>query len=442
MDLYPNPIEKKSTGGAGSVFGADRRLKARFRKHGSALQEYSAEKQPLLLTVGKGKIAKHYRGVKEGTLNDSKYFIFTHRSDGGFDAYPVSDWYTVKQGIKTKRLNDEGGEGEFSNGDKVCGKFKIIQNAKPATRSYPVGIEEKLVVSEFDEWKVYDRSDGEVGSGDEESDFKQIIAQKRMEEKRRRRTNKRRGRPAVTRRKHKNNFTVGSDDEDGGPFDMNGEESDIDDYDEYELDYLTDSTSDEENLPEDEREKSYEIQGVDQEVGFISGEEEDDDEEEKEIRENEKKENRLDAQSQQQKQWFSGEVFLDEMEKASSSSSSSGSSDTREDFNAESQKKCSKSSGPSEKFAPPPKRFKTSEIPPPPPSNPPVKSSHEKLFDTIRNYLLRRPITMQELLRKLGAKGLLSSDNTRNTSIVAKILHELKPLQHCFQGKQQFYLRH
>nr|CDS27446.1 Transcription initiation factor IIF [Hymenolepis microstoma] len=477
MDLYSKPPKKKSTGGAGSEFGAGSELKARFQKRGRELQEYSAETQPLLLTVGKGKSAKIYRGVKESTLIDSKYFIFTQRSNGGFDAYPVNEWYTVKQRINNKNLKDEKAERELSNRDEVYNNCNALKNPKQKISDQSIVIENtivkpKLVLSEFEEWEACNQDDNyEVELENEECDIEQTIAQRRLEEKRRRRAaivaSKRRGRNVLARRKHKRNFVEGSDEEDGGQFDMAGEESDIDDYDGYELDYLTDSTSDEDKLSEDEREKIYEIPCIDQEMGFNSDDDDDDTNEEEEKSsenggETEQEEKRKDAQSQQQNQRISGEIFLKEKENSektslSSSSNSSCSSDTEEDIDEESQKKISKSSEPSKSFfsgkkrlpegpsaesSPPQKRSKLTEIPRTSSSNPSVNVPQEGLFGTIRNYLLRRPITRNELMKKLGAKGLLSSDAAQNASRVAEVLQALKPLQQRVCGKDQLYLKH
>ncbi|VUZ38967.1 unnamed protein product, partial [Hymenolepis diminuta] len=290
LDLYPKPFKKKSSGGVGSGFGAGERLNALFQKRGIQPKEYSAEEQPFLFTVGKGKSAKRFRGVKEDILIGSKYFIFTHRSGGGFDAYPVNEWYTVKQRIKYKNLSYEEAERGFSTRNNVLNYFNIMKNAKhekadESVNSDKATMKPDLVLSEFDEWKAYDQSDDELESENEGSDINQIRAQKRLEEKKKRRAaivaSKRRSRITLSRRKHKSNLIDGSDDDiEGENSEIVGEDSDVDDHDGDELDYLTDSTSDEDKLSEDEREKIYDIPGVDQEVEIISDIDDDDDDDE------------------------------------------------------------------------------------------------------------------------------------------------------------------
>ncbi|KAM3187871.1 hypothetical protein ACTXT7_001467 [Hymenolepis weldensis] len=444
LDLYSKSVKKKSSGGAGSGSGAGERMNVLFQKRGVQQKEYSAEEQPLLFTVGKGKSARRYRGVKEGTLIGSKYFIFTHRSDGGFDAYPVNEWYTVKQRINYNNLNYEEAERGFSARHKVLNYFNIMKNAKQKEADQSVNIDKAtvksdLVLSEFDEWKAYDQSDDEMELEDEGSDINQIRAQKRLEEKKRRRAaivaSKRRSKITLSRRKHKSNLIDGFDDEkEGENFEMAGEDSDIDDHEGDELDYLTDSTSDEDKLSEDEREKIYEIPGVDEEVKIISESDEEEEEDELENDGKNDKEEVKDAESQQQKQKVASEIFFGEQGKSRKTflPSSSCSSDIEEDSDKESNEESSESSessqslksfaskqkrsleGPSSQSLPLTKRFKPNEIPPPPS----VQVPRGRLFDTVRKYLLRKPITLEELMRKLKAKDLLGSDDALNASRV------------------------
>ncbi|VDO06462.1 unnamed protein product, partial [Rodentolepis nana] len=76
--------------GAGSEFGQDAKEEARLRRLGISRQGYRPEDQPWLLTVGKGRTAKRYRGVKEGSVSANVgHFIFCQNGDGSFNAYPV-----------------------------------------------------------------------------------------------------------------------------------------------------------------------------------------------------------------------------------------------------------------------------------------------------------------------------------------------------------------
>lgn len=79
--------------GAGSEFNQDAREEARMRRLGISRQGYRAEDQPWLLTVGKGRTAKRYRGVKEGSVSANVgHFIFCQNGDESFNAFPVDEW--------------------------------------------------------------------------------------------------------------------------------------------------------------------------------------------------------------------------------------------------------------------------------------------------------------------------------------------------------------
>lgn len=84
------------TRGAGSEFGQEAKEEARLRRLGIVRQGYRVDDQPWLLTVGKGRTAKRYKGVREGTVSANvRHFIFCAAKDGKFDAYPVDEWCVI-----------------------------------------------------------------------------------------------------------------------------------------------------------------------------------------------------------------------------------------------------------------------------------------------------------------------------------------------------------
>nr|CUU99147.1 hypothetical transcript [Hymenolepis microstoma]CUU99148.1 hypothetical transcript [Hymenolepis microstoma] len=315
--------------GAGSEFGQDAKEEARLRRLGISRQGYRPEDQPWLLTVGKGRTAKRYRGVKEGSVSANVgHFIFCQNGDGSFNAYPVDEWYKLSSEVTYRFLRDEEAEEEFKNRYNTMNMFNVMvrrrlnpddedddgnpkskdgedEVASTSTKSRfskrkkiqstrPPPKSSNLLLTELDEWKVYgnDEDDEEdlentlltTNGGVEGSEEKKkttisgdgepVISAKRrkeLENKRKRAATivarKRRATKQRARRRRKGVVLHSSDEEDD-LFEEAVDESDPDDHEGDEVDYMTDSSSDEEKLSEEEREQIYEEQGVDEEAGL------------------------------------------------------------------------------------------------------------------------------------------------------------------------------
>ncbi len=79
--------------GAGSEFGREQREEARRRKFGMKSRKYNPDAQPWLMRVGSKRDGKQYKGTREGGVADNTaYYVFTHASDGSFEAHPVKEW--------------------------------------------------------------------------------------------------------------------------------------------------------------------------------------------------------------------------------------------------------------------------------------------------------------------------------------------------------------
>ena len=79
--------------GAGSEFGREQREEARRRRFGGRRKQFSPDDQPWLMRVGSKKEGKQYRGTREGGVaENTTYYVFTHASDGSFEAHPVKEW--------------------------------------------------------------------------------------------------------------------------------------------------------------------------------------------------------------------------------------------------------------------------------------------------------------------------------------------------------------
>ncbi|KAM3172677.1 hypothetical protein ACTXT7_014051 [Hymenolepis weldensis] len=556
--------------GAGSEFGQDAKEEARMRRLGISRQGYSPEDQPWLLTVGKGRTAKRYRGVKEGSVSANVgHFIFCQNGDGSFNAYPVDEWYKLSSEITYRFLRDEEAEEEFKNRYNTLNMFNVMVkrrlnpdeededgnprgkdgedetagtssksrlSKKKRTKSTKLPPKSSnFLLTELDEWKVFandeddeedlentlENTNGDEEGGDEKKKtttagngepLLSVKKRKELENRKKRAATivarKRRATKQRARRRRKGVVQHSSDEEDD-PFEEAVDESDPDDHEGDEVDYMTDSSSDEEKLSEEEREQIYEEQGVDEEAGLkvlltdISDSEEEGnkDHEKKEqeelIQSNDEESNGesdiedLDNEGQHHKGHRSGgdsknRSFSDEGSASDSSSDSSSSSVSDSDIAPDdpshlarkAQKKTELLQRISEKVAaqaaeehstskrpfqddssssPQAKRFK------PTAAITLISSSSQAASATVntpaddafvaavRKYLMRKPISLPDLLKKMKSKRLLpqsswslqgrvGTDDVAET-MLANALRQLRPMKQIINGQSYLSLK-
>ncbi|VDK36197.1 unnamed protein product [Taenia asiatica] len=568
------------TRGAGSEFGQEAREEARLRKLGIVRQGYRAEDQPWLLTVGKGRTAKRYRGVKEGSVSANvRHFVFCQTKDGNFDAYPVHEWYKFSPEITYRYLRDDEAEAEFSRRHKTMNLFNVMVKRKMADEAAEEAVGEgnearaksrigtkndkstkrdrssALLLTELDEWKDFGADDEEeeeegaegIGTGDVEGEkagelgeggeagfpAKPDESEKKANSKKRRAAaivaRKRRATKQRARRRRKGAIGNSSDEED----DVNEEawdESDPDDHegDEVKLcnavvvvvqagvylhvDYMTDSSSDEEKLSEDDRERIYQEQGVDEEAGLkalltdMSDSEEeqqnkpdnsnpddfdeDGDDGVEDVDGKGEHEHKLrsgDSKSRRGKTGFtdssSNEDDSDDSSDDSSSDSSSSSasdSDVAPDdpvrLARKAQKKAELPQRTSDKVSPSasapqvndqsnsggtPKRplddsgLTSTAASDDPPKRPKLTepATDDAFIAAVRKYLMRKPISVADLLKKIRSKrlvphssqmgrstGVLGTDDVAET-MLANALRQLRPLKHIINGQPVLSLK-
>ncbi|KAK4473765.1 hypothetical protein MN116_003104 [Schistosoma mekongi] len=349
-------------------------------------------------------------------------------------------------------------------------------------------------------------------------------------------------RRGVKRRKRKT-INMDSSDEEDDPDEEAQDESELDDHEGDEVDYMTNSSSDEEKLSSEEREKIYEETGVDEEVALktlltdISSDEEEKsegdtqdvdenvlDDDEEDIPHTSKRRGETDDVKQSQGNDFQkGTKYAihksedDRLEAAakshrihkkrqgsdnndSGSSSSSSSSSADEDSSTYSssdsdldnrlksiQKNAKKaevmqklsdtvhhstpltsgiSCGPSDNqpinsgINSNLKRL-TSDLTTPvnptditdspaakklrndisPSSVTPTSSTDSELVNTVRKYLMRKPITVRELLKKIRLRKLVGKNEDAQT-LLANVLRQLRPIKQTINGQHALSLKH
>ncbi|CAM9203343.1 unnamed protein product [Lampetra planeri] len=118
--------EETTDGAAGSEFGKKQREEARRKKYGIVTREFKVEDQPWILKVN-GKAGKRFKGLKKGGVTENaSYYIFTQCPDGAFEAFPVHSWYNFTPLAKHRTLTAEEAEEEWGRRNKVVNHFSIM----------------------------------------------------------------------------------------------------------------------------------------------------------------------------------------------------------------------------------------------------------------------------------------------------------------------------
>uniref|UniRef100_A0AAR2JSC7 Transcription initiation factor IIF subunit alpha n=1 Tax=Pygocentrus nattereri TaxID=42514 RepID=A0AAR2JSC7_PYGNA len=138
--------EETPEAGAGSEFGKKQREEARRKKYGIITKEFKVEDQPWLLKVN-GKAGRRFKGLKKGGVTENaSYYIFTQCADGAFEAFPVHGWYNFTPQAKHRTLTAEEAEEEWGRRNKVVNHFSIMLQRR--LREQEHGEEEEEVAGE------------------------------------------------------------------------------------------------------------------------------------------------------------------------------------------------------------------------------------------------------------------------------------------------------
>ncbi|GAB1605899.1 general transcription factor IIF subunit 1-like [Argonauta hians] len=436
-----NDIDMMPKFGAGSEFGREQKEEARRKKYGVMLKKYKPEDQPWHMKIGSKQNCRKFKGVREGTISDNtSYFIFTQCADGAFEAIPVEHWYNFNPVIKYKYLNAEEAEEEFKKRDKTLNLFSVMVRKKVRPEDTDVDAEEgeekktktkkqkDFLLTDLDDWDVMsdeDERDEEDGPKDSDNESKPDKPKKK---------DAKTGKTKKNSKSNADNEAI--------------EESDEGDYDDREVDYMTDSASSASDIEDRDKGVKYEEKGVDEETGLrklIDSEASSDEEEEND---------------EGKEEWDKKTDNMDMRTGVSDSSSSSSGSDSDIDEGRTSQllKAKEKSKKSSEKKPPPAaatavvpststsgsqseekkgisqkrkaeaepsfsnKKVRTES----PVSNVASTSSEGISEETIRRYLMRKPMSTKDLLQKFKSKKL-NMTNEQLTNCIAQLLRKINP---------------
>uniref|UniRef100_A0A8C9SHE3 Transcription initiation factor IIF subunit alpha n=1 Tax=Scleropages formosus TaxID=113540 RepID=A0A8C9SHE3_SCLFO len=448
--------EETVESGAGSEFGKKQREEARRKKFGIVTREFRAEDQPWILKVN-GKAGRRFKGQKKGGVTENaSYYIFTQCPDGAFEAFPVHGWYNFTPQAKHRTLTAEEAEEEWGRRNKVVNHFSIMLQRRLREQERGEDEEEdgekagkkkkKKKGDKGSDLRIHDLDDDlEISSDDSDSSLAEDGESKPKVKK----ENDKKGKGKKKKRKK------GSDSE-------ALEDSDDGDFEGLEVDYMSDESS-----------SCVMCSGIDEasESEEESEEERPNEEEGKEEAEEEGKKTPV----QQEKKKRRGSVLRALQSapgkkrtppKRAGGRGSGGSSRTGSRPGTPSMDSASTSNtlraaaskleqgkrqtpGASSSDTPAAKRLKMEPSPqspsgkatPQPTSGKSTPSSSDVQLteDAVRRYLIRKPMTTKDLLKKFQTKRTgLSSEQTVN--VLAQILKRLNPERKNINDKMHFYL--
>lgn len=472
--------EETPESGAGSEFGKKQREEARRKKFGIVTREFKVEDQPWILKVN-GKAGKRFKGIKKGGVTENaSYYIFTQCPDGAFEAFPVHGWYNFTQQAKHRTLTAEEAEEEWGRRNKVVNHFSIMLQRRLREQERGEDDEDETEKGGKKKKKkgggrgsdllIHDLEDDlEMSSDDSDSSMGEDGESKAK-------AKKDSGKGKGKKKKQKGNDKEALEDSDDG------------DYEGLEVDYMSEeSSSDEEPTNEKPTKAEEHPKGIDEmsESEEESEEEKQNEEEAKEEEEEEEGKKTPVQVEKKKKKDSSGEsdssddsdiegetasaLFMKKRTppkrpggRGSAGSSRAGSrpgtpsidsASTSSTLRAaasklEQGKRQIQTAGTDSPAA---KRLKLepssqSPVPsgkstPQPPSGKSTPSSSDVQLteEAVRRYLIRKPMTTKDLLKKFQTKRTgLSSEQTVN--VLAQILKRLNPERKMVNDKMHFYL--
>lgn len=468
--------EETPEGAAGSEFGKKQREEARRKKFGIVTKEFKVEDQPWILKVN-GKAGKRFKGVKKGGVTENaSYYIFTQCPDGAFEAFPVHGWYNFTPVAKHRTLTAEEAEEEWGRRNKVVNHFSIMLQRR--LREQERGDDDEDEGEKSGKKKKGGNRGGDLRIHDLEDDLEMSSDDSNSsgdDDEGKSKAKKDTTKSKAKKKKRKSSEKEALEDSDDG------------DYEGLEVDYMSDESSSEEEPEKGKPVKAEEHpKGIDEasESEEESEEEKPNEEETKEEEEEEDgKKTPVQAEKKKKKADSSGESDSSDdsdIEKETASAlfmkkrtppkrggrGSAGSSRTGSRPGTPSMDSGSTSSTlraaaskleqgkrqtPAAAETPAAKRLKmepNSQSPAPsgkstpqPASGKSTPSSSDVQLteEAVRRYLIRKPMTTKDLLKKFQTKRTgLSNEQTVN--VLAQILKRLNPERKNVNDKMHFYL--
>ncbi|XP_023666446.1 general transcription factor IIF subunit 1 isoform X1 [Paramormyrops kingsleyae] len=473
--------EEVVEGAAGSEFGKKQREEARRKKFGIVTREFRVEDQPWILKVN-GKAGRRFKGQKKGGVTENaSYYIFTQCPDGAFEAFPVSAWYNFTPLAKHRTLTAEEAEEEWGRRNKVVNHFSIMLQRRlreqergddDEEEGEKAGKKKKKKGDKGGDLRIHDLEDDlEMSSDDSDSSVGEDGESKPKAKK----EAAKKGKGGKKKKKKKGSDSEAMEDSDDG------------DFEGLEVDYMSDDSSSDEDEPEkvkpnkgedvpkgiDEASESEE-ESEEEKQNEEEGKDEEDEEGKKTPVQQEKKKRRDSSEESESSEDSDIEGRADSAlfmvkkrtpPKRGGGRGSGGSSRTGSRPGTPSIDTASTSStlraaatkleqgkrqtAPPSSDTPPAKRLKMASNPQSPAEksvqqaasgkSTPSSSDVQLTEEAVRRYLIRKPMTTKDLLKKFQTKRTgLSSEQTVN--VLAQILKRLNPERKNINDKMHFYL--
>uniref|UniRef100_A0A6G1SML5 Transcription initiation factor IIF subunit alpha n=1 Tax=Aceria tosichella TaxID=561515 RepID=A0A6G1SML5_9ACAR len=177
--------------------------------------------QPWQIKLGSGRAARRFRAIKEGGVGENaSYFIFykpKNSTSDTFEVCPVDEWYNVSATQRYKTLTAEEAEQKFEQRHKTLNYFSVMHMKKngESGEEKSSGDSKAFKITEMDDWENSgDDSSGGSERGDDETG---------------------------TKKKHQKKSVKKEETEDAP--EEGKEDSDEGDFEQREVDYMSDSSS-------------------------------------------------------------------------------------------------------------------------------------------------------------------------------------------------------
>lgn len=251
MDEYSIKLASRLDNSRISVFKMHRDDAVSWK---DAKMKRDSDFEPWQIKSGSGKLARNFKATRDGGVSDNASYYIMYKKDPNskvFEACPVDDWFSMSATQRYKTLTAEEAEKKFEKRHKMFNLFSVMGIKKNAEDGGDPDISNSrgFKVSEFDEWNQSGDDEASNGEGEEGDESKRKVRRKKSVKK-----------------------------EEDAPAEGK-EESDEGDFEEREVDYMSDSSS-ESSLELEETKEEDDVKGIAEEGGLrdlLSTDDEDDD---------------------------------------------------------------------------------------------------------------------------------------------------------------------
>lgn len=368
--------------------------------------------QPWQIKLGTGRSAKRFKAIKEGGVGENaSYFIFykpTNSTDDTYEVSSIDEWYNVSATQRYKTLTAEEAEQQFEQRHRTLNYFSVMHNKKSADDGIENSSSFKL--TEMEDW---DNPDDDSSSSDKDIDDEKNTKKKK---------------------------SIKKDEDDGAPQEGK-EDSDEGDFENREVDYMSDTSSesaDEEALrdmistddeDDDEVSPTEGAKSSDKKSIIATDTQQDPTEESSDSDDYDVDDEKMDSMFKDKS--LPMHLFKQEAREHDTGSTSGAAIPATNPQQASKRKLETSQASTSAQPQPtpnPPKRpcpvDYSSSAPP---------NSHEKVVeDLIKKYLSRKPMTLRTLLKDIKNKlkrmgGAASEMDSNLVNMIASIINRIKP---------------